>query len=104
MRTLHLGLRVADLQRSLEFYADLGYQVLGNVPGTELGTLTMLKLPGDEFVSLELVDNPSEPRVEPGSLSHLVVQVEDLDPTVAQLAARGIEAGEPGSPDGSDDF
>src|SRR3954452_2401526 len=104
MRTLHLGLRVAHLQRSLEFYADLGYQVLGNVPGTELGTLTMLKLPGDEFVSLELVDDPAEDSVGPSGLSHFVVQVEDLHATVAQLAARGIEAAEPGSPDGSEDF
>ena len=104
MRTLHLGLRVADIERSLAFYTGLGYDVLGGVPGTELGTLTMLKLPGDEFVSLELVDDPSEDRVEPGSLSHVVIQVEDLHATVTHLAARGIEAAEPGSPDGSEDF
>jgi lactoylglutathione lyase len=104
MRTLHLGLRVADLQRSLAFYTGLGYEVQGRVPGTELGTLTMLKLPGDEFVSLELVDDSSEHVVEPGSLSHLVVQVEDLHATVARLAVHGIEAAEPGSPDGSKDF
>jgi lactoylglutathione lyase len=104
MRTLHLGLRVADLQRSLAFYTGLGYQVLGRVPGTDLGALTMLKLPGDEFVSLELVDDSSEERTGPGSLSHFVVQVEDLHATVAQLAARGIEAAPPGSPDGSEDF
>jgi lactoylglutathione lyase len=51
MRTLHVGLRVADLERSLAFYAGLGYEVLGNVPETEFGSLTMLKLPGDEFVT-----------------------------------------------------
>jgi len=104
MRTLHLGLRVADLQRSLEFYAGLGYEVLGSVAGTELGTLTMLKLPGDEFVSLELVDDPAVDSVGPGGLSHFVVQVEDLHATVAQLAARGTQAAEPGSPDGSEGF
>ena len=49
MRTLHVGLRVADLARSLAFYTGLGYEVLGNVPATEFGSLTMLKLPGDEF-------------------------------------------------------
>jgi lactoylglutathione lyase len=47
MRTLHVGLRVADLERSLTFYAGLGYEVLGNVPETEFGSLTMLKLPED---------------------------------------------------------
>ena len=50
MRTLHLGLRVADPKRSIAFYTSIGYEVLGDVPATELGTLTMLKLPGDEFV------------------------------------------------------
>ena len=104
MRTLHLGLRIADLERSLAFYTSLGYEVLGVVPETEIGSLTMLKLPGDEFVALELVHDPDPGRVEPGGLSHLVVQVEDVRATVARLAARGVQAGEPGSPDGSADF
>ena len=55
MRTLHLGLRVADLDRSLAFYTALGYEIVGEVPETDLGHLTMIKLPGDEFVAIELV-------------------------------------------------
>jgi len=104
MRTLHIGLRVAEPERSIAFYTSLGFQVLGAVPATELGALTMLKLPGDEFVTLELVHDATVGLIEPGGLSHLVVQVEDVRATVDQLAARGIEAGEPGSPDGSDEF
>ena len=84
MRTLHLGLRVADLERSIAFYTSIGYEVLGDVPATDLGTLTMLELPG--------------------GLSHFVIQVEDVHTTVARLAARGIQAEEPGSPDSSADF
>jgi lactoylglutathione lyase len=38
MRTFHLGLRVADLDRSLAFYTAVGYEVVGEVPGTGLGT------------------------------------------------------------------
>jgi lactoylglutathione lyase len=53
MRTLHVGLRVAELERSLAFYMGLGYEFVGKVPETDFGSLTMLKLPGDEFVSLE---------------------------------------------------
>jgi catechol 2,3-dioxygenase-like lactoylglutathione lyase family enzyme len=34
MRTLHFGLRVADLDRSLAFYAAVGYEVVGSVPDT----------------------------------------------------------------------
>ena len=51
MRTLHLGLRVSDLDRSLAFYTTVGYEVVGRVPGTGLGDLTMLGLPEDEFVT-----------------------------------------------------
>jgi len=105
MRTLHLGLRVADLDRSLAFYTAVGYEVVGDVPETDLGHLTMLKLPGDEFVTLELVHDPDGAAVDVDTrLSHLVIQVDAMDATVAQLAARGIEAEAPASPDGSDDF
>jgi lactoylglutathione lyase len=51
MQTLHFGLRVADPERSIAFYNSVGYEVLGEVPGTAFGTLTMLKLPADEFVT-----------------------------------------------------
>jgi lactoylglutathione lyase len=104
MRTLHVGLRVEDLERSLAFYTRVGYELVGTVPETEFGSLTMLALPGDEFVALELVHDPTYGRVEPGGLSHFVIQVEDLHATVAHLAAQGVKAEEPGSPDGSADF
>ena len=81
MRTLHVGLRVAEPERSIAFYVSLGYQVLGAVPGTELGTLTMLKLPGDEFVALELVHDGTANQIQRGGFSHLVVQVEDVHAT-----------------------
>ena len=104
MRTLHVGLRVADRERSLAFYRAVGYEVVGSVPETPLGHLTMLKLPDDDFVTIELVHDPDRGGVDRGSgLSHLVVQVESLDATLGQLAARGIDAEPPGSPDGSDD-
>lgn len=104
MRTLHVGLRVQDLERSLDFYASLGYEVVGTVPETEFGSLTMLKLPDDAFVSLELVHDPAAGPVHPAGLSHLVVQVDDVHATVARLSASAIEAGAPSSPNGSGDF
>ena len=104
MRTLHVGLRVADLDRSLAFYTALGYEVLGSVPETEFGSLTMLKLPGDEFVTVELVHDPRGGAVGPGGLNHLVIQVESMHATVADLTARGVQVGAPGSPDGSEHF
>jgi len=104
MRTLHIGLQVKDLERSLDFYTNLGYDAVGTVPETEFGSLTMLKLPRDEFVSLELVHHPSAPRVGRAGLNHLVIQVEELHATIARLAAHGVDAEEPSSPSGSEDF
>lgn len=104
MRTLHVGLRVQDLDRSLGFYTNVGYEVVGTVPESDFGTLTMLKLPHDPFVSLELVHDPAAGRIEQGGLNHLVIQVEALHDTVARLAAVDIEAEPPSSPNGSEDF
>ena len=98
-------LRVADLDRSLAFYTDLGYEIVGEVPQTDLGHLTMLKLPGDEFVTIEVVHDPTGAAVVTDTrLSHLVIQVDSMDATIAELVSRGIDAEAPTSPDGSDDF
>jgi lactoylglutathione lyase len=105
MRTLHFGLRVADLDRSLAFYTAVGYQIVGTVADTPLGQLTMLKLPGDEFVAIELVHDPKQNEVDLGTgLSHFVIKVESMDATLTELAARGIDAEAPTSPDNSNDF
>ena len=92
MRMLHLGLRVSDLDQSLAFYTALGYVELGCVPEIEFGSLTMLQLPDDPFVSLELVHGPVRPVEDVGAVNHLVVQVDDLDATIADPAARGVAA------------
>lgn len=105
MRTLHVGLRVADLDRSLAFYTAVGYEVVGEVRETDLGHLTMLKLPGDDFVAIEMVHDPTGATVDTDTrLSHLVIQVDSMNATVTELAARGIDAETPTSPDGSVDF
>lgn len=104
MRTLHVGLRVSDLERSLKFYTTLGYEVLGDAPESEFGSLTMLKLPGDEFVTLELVHDPAQGHLVPVGFNHLVVQVEAVDAIVSHLAAQGYRAAAPTSPDSSHDF
>ncbi|MGH7764177.1 MAG: VOC family protein [Candidatus Dormibacteraceae bacterium] len=104
MRTLHLGLRVAHLDRSLAFYTALGYETVGEVPETDLGHLTMMKLPADEFVAIELVHQPEGPTVGGNRLSHIVIGVESMNVTLSKLAAYGIKAELPTSHDGSEDF
>jgi len=99
MRTLHLGLRVTDLERSLAFYTAVGYTVVGTVEATVFGRLTMLRLPGDDFVTIELVHDPARGKVELGTgINHLVIQVDSLDATLADLSAKGIVAEPPGLP------
>ena len=102
MRTLHLGLRVSDLDRSLTFYRQLGYELVGTVRDTPLGDLAMLKLPDDEFVTLELVAGADTGEIQRGgSLSHFVISVGSMEATLAELAARGLSVEPPRSPDGS---
>jgi catechol 2,3-dioxygenase-like lactoylglutathione lyase family enzyme len=95
MRMLHLGLRVTDLDRSLTFYRALGYSELGRVPETGFGSLTMLQLPGDPFVSLELVHDPARPVTDTSAVNHMVIQVDDLDAAIAGFATRGVTAEPP---------
>jgi lactoylglutathione lyase len=103
MRTLHVGLRVSDLERSLAFYTAVGYMVIGTVEGTAFGSLTMLRLRGDDFVTIELVHDPARGKVDLGTgINHLVIQVESLEATVADLAAKGIVAEPPELPGGAD--
>jgi len=103
MRTLHVGLRVSDLERSLAFYTAVGYAIVGAVEGTAFGRLTMLRLPGDDFVTIELVYDPARGKVDLGTgINHLVIQAESLDATLADLAAKGIAAEPPELPGGAD--
>ncbi len=103
-RTLHFSLRVADIERSIAFYTAVGYEVVGSVPETPLGHLTMLKLPDDDFVSVELVhDLGSDVDVGTG-LSHFVVKVESMADTIATLSGCGVDVDAPTSPDGASDF
>jgi lactoylglutathione lyase len=90
MSTLQVALRVADRDAAVTFYEALGYELIGEVAESPLGHLTMLKLRGDEHVSLELVHDPSSSPVAETTLSHIAVQVESLEETVSRLAAAGI--------------
>lgn len=95
MRTLHIGLRVTDLGRSLAFYAAIGYEVVGSVPETSIGQLVMLKLPDDEFATVELVHD-GKPVDHGTDVSRLVVKVESMSDALDVLADYGIEPVDPG--------
>ena len=105
VKTLHTAYRVTDLAASLEFYATCGYDEVGRIEIGEGGaTLTVLKFPGEEVVTLELVHRPHDEPVEIGTgFDHLVVQVDDLAATIETLSGAGLRPGSverPGGPDG----
>ena len=102
MKTLHPAFRVSDLVRSLDFYAKVGYQEIGRVAFENGAILVMLNLPGDgDVVTLELAYDPTSASVDVGTgFSHLAVQVDTLDATLADLAAQGVECDAPQRPAG----
>ncbi|MEA2683003.1 MAG: lactoylglutathione lyase [Chloroflexota bacterium] len=104
MKTLHPAYRIADLGASLDFYTAVGYGRVGRVDLHAGESLTMLKLPGDAVVTLELVCRPTDGPVEIGTgFSHLAVQVDDLATTIAELSKAGLRPGpieRPGGVDG----
>ena len=87
MRTLHTSYRVSNLAASLDFYTALGYEQVGRVDLGANASLTMLKFPGEEVVTLELVHRPDYGPVDIGTgFSHIPVQVDDLAATLGQLS------------------
>jgi lactoylglutathione lyase len=104
VKTLHTAYRVSDIDVSLDFYSGLGYQEVGRIDVGDGATLTVLKFPGEEVVTLELVHRPANGPVQVGTgFSHLVVQVDDLAATIGALSQRGLQPGpeqDPAGPDG----
>src|SRR5690348_3913656 len=94
MRTIFAAYRVSDLARSLDFYTDLGYLVVGRVAFDDGGRLAILGFPGEEVASLELVYRPDVGAIEPGGFDHLAIQVDDLAGTLATLTERGLAPGQ----------
>lgn len=86
------------------FYTALGYEQVGRVDIGNDGSLTMLKFPGEDMVTLELVHRPADGPVDIGTgFSHLPIQVDDLSFTIEALSQAGLKASPvelPGGPDG----
>jgi len=103
MRTLHTSYRVSNLAASLDFYTALGYEQVGRVDLGANASLTMLKFPGEEVVTLELVHRPEDGPVDIGTgFSHIPVQVDDLAATLGQLSEARLRPGPVERPGGAD--
>ena len=98
MRLLHTRLRVADLERSIAFYALLGMAVRGRSPSPRGNELVFLAAPegGSE---IELCRIPNAPAFSfPEDLVHIAFQSPDLRADLSRLAAAGVKVTEPYTP------
>ncbi len=103
MKTLHAAYRVTHLDASLAFYTALGYDQVGRVDLGDGASLTMLKFPGEDVVTLELVHRPADGSGDTGTgFSHLPIQVDDLDTVIEALSRAGLRPGPAERPGGSE--
>lgn len=81
----------------------LGYERVGRVEFGDGASLTMLKFPYEEVVTLELAHRPTAGRVELGSgFSHLPIQVDDLEGLIEALLKAGVKPGPIEHPGGAE--
>jgi lactoylglutathione lyase len=93
----HTMIRVLDEQRSLAFYAALGFEERRRARvGGDTATVIFLGLPGDEGrLELTLNDGRTEPYVQGEAYGHIALTTADLDDALADLADSGITPEKP---------
>jgi catechol 2,3-dioxygenase-like lactoylglutathione lyase family enzyme len=102
----HTGLTVSDLDRSIDFYRLLGYEVTVRIEEegeeVERGTgvagaklsVAMLERPGGrlELIQYVAAGGVSSPSPNNGvGAAHVCVQVDDIDAAVTELEGKGVE-------------
>jgi lactoylglutathione lyase len=98
-RYLHTMLRITDPERSRAFYEALGFEFRRDMDivrgGEREATNYFFGMPGQEE-ELELTLNHDGRSYELGTgYGHIAIGVDDLDGTLARLAAQGIEPERP---------
>ena len=97
MRYLHTCYRIGDIDRSVDFYAKLGFEEIGRIPIRDEAVNVFMNLPGDgDLPRLELTYNHGVDSYELGTgYNHIAIGVDDLTGTLARLAEQGIEPERP---------
>lgn len=98
-RFLHTMVRITDPERSRDFYEALGFRFsreMDIVRNGELEATNYFYSIGDQENVLELTYNHDGRSYEMGTAyGHIALGVDDLEETLAQLAAQGIEPERP---------
>jgi lactoylglutathione lyase len=97
MPFLHTCYRITDIDRSVAFYAALGFEEIRRMPIREEAVNVFMNLPGDgDEPRLELTYNFGVDSYELGTAyGHIAIAASDLDATLANLATLGIEPERP---------
>lgn len=94
-RLLHTCYRIGEIDRSVAFYAALGFEELGRFPIRDEAINVFLGLP-DDGPRLELTYNFGVDHYELGTgYNHIAVSVDDMEGALAGLAAQGITPEKP---------
>ena len=92
---IHTCYRIGDIDRSVAFYATLGFEELRRMPIGDEAINIFMGLPGDG-ARLELTYNLGVDSYEIGTgYGHIAITAADLDATLARLAEQGIEPERP---------
>jgi lactoylglutathione lyase len=95
MELIHTCYRIGEIDRSVSFYAALGFEELRRMPIRDEAINVFMGLPGDG-PRLELTYNHGVDHYELGTgYNHIALTVEDLDGTLERLAGHGIEPEKP---------
>jgi lactoylglutathione lyase len=94
---LHTCYRITDIEASVAFYRALGFEEIRRMPIREEAINVFLNQPGDgDSPRLELTYNFGVDHYELGTAyGHIAISASDLDATLEQLAAQGIEPERP---------
>ena len=97
MALIHTCYRITDIDRSVAFYRALGFEEISRLPIREEAINVFLNQPGDgDSPRLELTYNFGVDHYELGTAyGHIAISASDLDATLEQLAAQGIEPERP---------
>lgn len=97
MGLIHTCYRIGDVDRSVAFYRDLGFEEVGRIPIRDEAINVFMNIPGDgDMPRLELTYNFGVDSYEIGSgYGHIAITAEDLDGTLERLAEKGIEPERP---------
>ena len=96
MELIHTCYRITDIDRSVLFYEKLGMEEVGRIPIRDEATNVFMGFPGDG-ARLELTFNhdQTDPYDHGTGYGHIAIGVTDLDATLAELKAQGIEPERP---------